>query len=221
MNALALAAVLVVAVPSQAPVLVEPSTGVKFLQNATVEGQPFLCLGTGVRKKAFFKVYAVVYCVEEAAGREAIRSYFTEGPGKVHEARGEELAKKLQDDPGFFNALMRMPVERFAQMVFVRDVGKEKMKDAFEESLTRALGPKEKQRIESFIGLLDRDLKDGDKLMLRTRPDGTIRLGLEGDLKTVKDGLLAGAVWEPYLGKDSVTPELKRSVAKAIAAMKP
>lgn len=199
-------------VPAFGQQLVEPSSELKFEKAPTIDGKPYLCLGTGIRKKALFKVYAIAYCVEDAAGRAALQKQL-EGSAKT--------AAQLADDPEFFKKLMAMPVDKAAEIVFVRDVSKEKMKDAFDESLTKALGKGEKARIDNFTSLLDRDLKDGDHLILRTKPDGEIHVGLTGNLKTVKDPLLAGAVWMPYLGPDSVAPALKKSVAEgALAAAK-
>lgn len=214
--------VAVAASPAAAQELVEPSTEVKFEKSPVIDGKPFLCLGTGVRKKAIFKVYAIVYCVEEAAGQAEIQKYFAEGAGKAHApSQGKQLAEKLADDPGFFRALMAMKIEKAAQLVFVRDVGKDKMKEAFEESLTRSLGKDEKPRIESFVNLLDRDLKRGDRMILQTGPDGRIRVGHSGEPKSVQDPVLAAAVWQPYLGEDSVAPSLRKSVAATVAAMRP
>ena len=211
---------LTLCLPARADQLTEPSSEVKFERAPTVAGKPFLCLGTGIRKKAIFKVYAIAFCVEDVAGRAAIQQWF-EGAGRSFAGvQGEKLAEKLADDPDFFRAMMALPVEKYAQLVFVRDVSKEKMRDAFDDSLTKALGKTEKARIDKFVGLLDRDLKDGDKLELITRPDGAIEVGFTGDLKGLTDPILAAALWTPYLGPDSVAPKLKESVAKGVAGMR-
>ncbi|HEY3446313.1 MAG TPA: chalcone isomerase family protein [Myxococcales bacterium] len=218
MKTIALAAALLAATLAAAPAsaadqLVEPSTEVKFEKAPTIDGKPYLCLGTGLRKKAFFKVYAIVYCLEEAAGRPALAKLL-EGNAKS--------ASDLADDSEFFKKLVALPVDKAAEMVFVRDVGKEKMKDAFEESLTKALGKAEKPRIDAFLTAnMDKDLKSGDHMILRTKPSGEITVGLAGALKTSTDPILAPAVWMPYLGPDSVAPSLKKSVAEgALAAVK-
>ncbi len=209
----ALAAATLLAAPASAQHLVEPSTELKFEKAPTIDGKPFLCLGTGLRKKAFFKVYAMVFCVEDAAGRAALAKLL-EGNTKT--------AGQLAEDDEFFKKLMALPVDKAAEMVFVRDVGKEKMKDAFEESLTKALGKAEKPRIDAFLAAnMDKDLKSGDHMILRTRPNGELTVGLVGALKTSTDPVLAPAVWMPYLGPDSVAPSLKKSVAEgALAAVK-
>jgi hypothetical protein len=208
------------ALPASAEELTEPSSELKFEKAPTVDGKPFLCLAAGIRKKALFRVYAIVYCVEETAGRAAIQQYFERAGNARAGMPVEKLSKELADDAQFFKELMAMPVEKWAQMVFVRDVSKEKMKNAFEESLTKALGKTEKERIDAFVGLLDRDLKSGDKLVLHTKPTGELEVGLSGAPKSVRDPILASAVWMPYLGPDSVAPSLKEAVAKAVAGMR-
>ncbi|MGC4118930.1 MAG: chalcone isomerase family protein [Myxococcales bacterium] len=201
------------AAPVSAQPLVEPSTDIKFEKAPTIDGKPYLCLGTGLRKKAFFKVYAMVFCVEDAAGRPAL--------AKLLEGNTKSAAE-LADDHEFFKKLMALPVEKAAEMVFVRNVGKEKMKEAFEESLTKALGKGEKARIDAFLAAnMDKDLKEGDHMILRTKPSGELTVGLVGALKTSTDPVLAPAVWSPYLGADSVAPSLKKAVAEgALAAVK-
>ena len=216
MKTIAFAAALLatlVAAPASAQQLVEPSTEIKFEKAPTIDGKPYLCLGTGLRKKVFFKVYAMVFCIEEAAGRPAL--------AKLLEGNTRS-ASDLADDNELFKKLMALPVGKAAEMVFVRDVSKEKMKDAFEESLTKALGKAEQPRIDAFLNAnMDKDLKSGDHMILRTKPDGELTVGLVGALKTSTDPVLAPAVWMPYLGPDSVAPSLKKSVAAgALAAVK-
>jgi hypothetical protein len=201
------------AASARAEPLVEPSSELKFEKSPTIDGKPYLCLGVGIRKKAIFKVYALAFCVEEAAGRAELQK-FLDGAGKG------KSADELAEDPAFFKVLIDLPVDKAAQLVFVRDVSKDKMRESFDESLTKALGKAQKSHIDSFLELLDNDLKSGDKLAVQTKPDGSIRVGLNGDLKDRKDPILAPALWQPYLGADSVSGSLKKSVASGVAALR-
>lgn len=213
MKTLALALATLFAAPAFAQQMVEPSSELKFDKAPTIDGKSYLCLGTGIRKKVVVKVYAMVFCIEEAAGRPAL--------AKLLEGNTKK-ASDLADDAEFFKKLVALPVDKAAEMVFVRDVSKEKMKDAFEESLTKALGKAEKPRVDAFLAAnMDKDLKENDHMILRTKPNGELTVGLAGALKTSTDPVLAPAVWAPYLGPDSVAPSLKKSVAEgALAAVK-
>lgn len=206
--------------PAFAEQLTEPSSELKFEKNPTVEGRRFVCLGTGIRKKVVFKVYAMVFCVDQAAAQAELAKYF-EGPGKAHAAlQGAQLAAALQEDAAFFRYLIAMPVEKAAEMVFLRNVEATKMKETFTESLTRALGTGEQQRVASFVSLLGTDVKDGDRMSLRTRPSGDIAVGIGSDVKKLSDEKLARAVWEAYFGPSGVSPTLKESVAAGVAALR-
>lgn len=218
-NLALIAALLFSPFQARAEALVEPSSELSFEKYPTFDGKRFQCLGTGIRKKAIFRVYAIVFCVDEAAFAAQLPKYF-EGPGKRHAAlRGEELARALGKDPEFFQYLRGAPVDKAIELAFVRNVGAEKMRETFVESLTRALGPGERARIDAFVQMLDRDLKEGDRLALRTTAAGGIHVQL-GAPRALDDSKLAGGIWQAYLGPDSNVPTLKESVARGVAALR-
>jgi hypothetical protein len=198
--------------------LVEPSTDIEFASKPVIDGKPFLCLGTGVRKKAIFKVYAVTFCVEEAGGREALAAWLS-GQARFARLAGAELAEALESDEKFFEALLAMPVDKAVEMAFVRDVGLDKVRESFTESLVRTVGKAERGRIATFVSKLDRDLKKGDRLTLHAHPNGDVTVGLGESHADLHDDVLARALWVPYLGPDSISPTLKRSVARGAATL--
>lgn len=207
---------LLAAVPALAEPLVEPSSDQRFERSPVLDGKPFLCLGAGIRKKSFWSVYAIDFCVEAAAGRAELARWLS-GAGRRHAGkRTEALAQGLGGDPEFFQFMVTMPVEKSADIVFVRDVSREKIREAFTWSLVRALGEAERPRIESFVSLIDRDIKEGERIALRTTPSGEVTLSL-GSPHHIKDEKLSRALWQAYLGPDSVTPALKASVALGTA----
>ena len=178
----------------------------------------FACLGAGVRKKLFFSVYAIDFCVEAEAGRAQLERYLS-GAGRRHAGkRGEELARALREDPEFFRYLMEMPVEKRADVVFLRDVDRGRLSEAFSWVLLQALGEEARPQVEAFVGRIARDVREGEKLCLRTLPDGQVWAGLDEDLG-VRDQRLATALWKAYLGPESITPALKDSVAEGAARL--
>jgi hypothetical protein len=199
--------------------IVEPSSEKSFEKNPTIDGKPYLCLGVGIRKKVVFKVYAISFCVEAEAGKAELAKYF-EGAGKKHAGKkGKELASALAEDPDFFKALLDMPVDKAAEMIFVRNVGAASMKETFTENLTKSLGAGEKARVDSFVNLLGQDLKEGDKLILRTKTTGDMEVGL-GTPQKLNDAKLARAVWDCYFGVANPSPALRESVAAGAAALR-
>ncbi|HEY3451816.1 MAG TPA: hypothetical protein VGK67_35995 [Myxococcales bacterium] len=222
---IALAALLLFAAPAGAQAadpLVEPSSSHQFERAPVVSGTRFVCLGTGIRKKLFFSVYAIDFCVEAEAGRAELARYLA-GPGGVPHAgkQGEELARSLREDPEFFRHLMEMPVEKRAELVFLRNVDRGQLGEAFTWVLLQALGEEARPRVEAFVSKLAvRNVREGEKLALRTRPDGQVTAALDEDLG-VRDEKLASALWKAYLGPESVTPALKDSVAEGAALLAP
>lgn len=220
---IAFVAAALLAAPSPAPAadaLVEPSSAQQFERAPVVGGTRFVCLGTGVRKKLLFSIYAIDFCVEAEAGRTELSRYLAGPAGSQHAGKqGEELARSLRDDPEFFRHLMEMPVEKRAELVFLRDVDRGRLGEAFTWVLLRALGEEARPRVEAFVSkIAARDVREGEKLSLRTRPDGQVSASLDEDLG-VRDEKLAGALWKAYLGPESVTPALKDSVAEGAALL--
>ena len=210
---------LVGAAPSTARV-VDTATNISFDANPVVDGTPFVCLGAGLRKKAFFKVYAVSFCVEEEAARAHLDRWFAT-TGKRHGSlRGDKLAEALQDDQALFQTLMAMSADKLVEMVFVRDVSRDKIKSSFTDSLVQALGPREKMRIAAFVENLPRGVKSGEHILMRGHVNGDITVRLGDRQQDLHDEVIAPALWIAYLGPDSITPTLKKAVAAGVARLR-
>ncbi|MBI5549770.1 MAG: chalcone isomerase family protein [Deltaproteobacteria bacterium] len=197
--------------------LVEPSSEQEFERTPNIEGKPFLCLGAGVRKKVFFQIYAIDFCVEAQAGRAEIAKYLQSPDGRRHAGKkAEALARSLREDEAFFAHVVSMPVEKSADVVFVRDVTSQQLRDAFAWVLLQALGEEARARIDAFVAMIDRDMKEGDRMTLRTKPSGEVMLDL-GVPHQVRDERLAYSLWQAYLGPESIIPDLKASIAEGTA----
>src|SRR5579884_755471 len=102
--------------PASADNLVEPSS------QAAFERQPkgFVCLGVGLRKVAWIKVYAVDFCVDAARARAELETWFA-GPGKrLAGLRGSDLARALEKAQDFFDWLAGSGIDKRAELVFLR-----------------------------------------------------------------------------------------------------
>jgi hypothetical protein len=196
MRALLLVLALATSLHAAGP-LVEPATGTKFDREVTLDGTLFRCVGTGVRTRFFFKVYAIAFCLDAAQATPTLH------------------AAIAQREEAFFQSLQAAPVAKAAQLVFVRDVGQKTIADAFAESLSGAPSHPSPADVDRFRAIFDRDLHAGDHLALVVRPDGTVHVLLPGGGSgAMRSPAVASAILHAWLGEDSVTPSLRDSIRK-------
>lgn len=201
------------AMPAYAAPLVDPSTGVEFDRETTIEGTRYECLGAGVRKVLFFKAYAVTYCIQAGKSREVVDAYLA----KAHpNLSGEKLGDALEADAKFYEALADAPADKLVIMRLVRDISKEKISAAFRDSLSGVL-PKDK--VDRLISTIPGDAKDGQKILIYSKGNELV-IDIAGDARRIDDELIAKKLWRVWLGPDAVSPSLKESVA-AVAASRP
>lgn len=182
----------------------EESTGIAFEGSPTVDGVAFKCLGTGLRKKFVVKVYAVAFCLEASKAQATVAAAAAKA-GRVDE-----------DNQVFFNGLAEAPVAKLVDMRFVHDVDKAKIVEAFNETLDKSLGRgKDPEARAKFLALVDRDIKKNDRVTLSATAEGKLTLTIAGHAGSVTDAPIARAIWGAWIGHDSVTPELKKSLARA------
>jgi hypothetical protein len=213
MRNLLLAALLLLAAPAaaQSKPIVDDSTGVKFDAEITADGTTYRCLGAGVRKVFLFKAYAVTYCLESDKVDDTLVPFLK----KEHEgAKGSALAEALEDDQRFFDALASARGDKLVVMRLVRDISKDQIAGAFRDSLSDVLS---KPQVDKLIDTIPGDAKDGQKILLHSHGDKLV-IDIAGNAKTIEDKEIASKLWRVWLGPDSVTPSLKDSIAKQVAA---
>ena len=201
--------------------LVEPSSGVSFERRPSSDGKGFLCLGTGIRKYLFWKVYAMDFCVEEEKMKSELDRYFA-GPGKRYaDLKGDALANALGDDRRFFEYLASAAIEKRAELVFLRGSDADTVRNSFTKNLEKGIGSadSEKAAIRDFVSAIDRDVKAGDRARFVTRP-GELSFTWGTNSKTLKHDGVETAFWAGYLGPDSPLPSLKDAVAQGVAALR-
>ena len=191
----------------------EASTGYKFDAVRTVDGRPYALLGVGVRKKFVVKVYAMALYIDEAEGRHAF-------PALVSRAGGHDHAKLTSGDHAQ-SFVMWGTFGKLAVMHFVRSVDAAKIRGAFEEGLEEELSDKSppdiKQGAQAFLALFDKDLKDGQEIVLRTTADGKIEVDIAGAKKSgPASPRLARAVWAIWLGAKPISADLRRGLVERI-----
>jgi hypothetical protein len=190
---------------------VDDTTGTKFAGTQTANGVTYQCLGAGVRKVFFFiNVYAATLCVETPSVKN-VTDYVAGQKAKTPNAA--DLTDKLIDDQGFFDAILNAPGGKFVIEHLVRNIKREDMAKAFRESLGKVL-PAEK--VEKLIGLIPGDPHEGQEVKMYSAGN-TLTIELNGQANKIEDAEIATKIWGVFLGKDGVSPTLKKSIAKTAA----
>jgi hypothetical protein len=191
----------------------EPATGVQFDAKKSVDGRNYTLIGAGVRKKFVVKVYAMGLYLEDVEGKRAFPSLATK-------AGGSDKAKLTEGDRAQ-SFVMWGSFNKLAILHFVRDVGADKIRGAFEESLTDELSDKAaadvREATQAFLKLVDKDAKSGDELVLHTSPDGKVELSIGGVNKgSVQNAKLARSIWGVWLGSKPISKDLRGELVNRI-----
>jgi hypothetical protein len=194
----------------------EPSSGVQFDAQKSWDGKAFTLVGTGIRKKFIVKVYAMGLYVENVDGKRAFSSLATK-------AGGSDQAKLTEGDRAQ-SFLIWGSFGKVGVMHFVRDVGAGKIHDAFAEDLSDELSdkaaPDVRDATQAFLKLFDKDLKNGDDIVLRTSPDGKIDVSIGGQEKgSVQNIKLMRALWSTWLGGHPISKDLRASLVNRISEL--
>lgn len=198
--------VLAVSPRASAAQLTDSSTGQSFGVEQKVGGASYTCLGAGVRKFVVVKIYAVAFCLDSAVAATTVKEYVARAhPG----VSGEELADALEDDPKFFEALQDAPGNKLVIMKLVHEVTKEKMAEAFRDSLSPVLSA---AKIDQLIGAIAGDAREGQRIQIYS-VGNSLTIELDGAGRKLEDAEIARKLWRVWLGPRSVTPSLKDSLA--------
>jgi hypothetical protein len=196
-------ATLLAGAPARAEKVREPSSEHEFERDPSFHGQGYHCLATGIRKKAIIKVYAIAFCVEKDKAGEALNAAKAAAGGAPDE-----------DSQPFFNSLRDAKVAKAADMYFVRNVDKGKIAEAYEETLKKAMGADDAEGQAKFLAMVDRDVKEGEHIVLTTTPAGEIHMTIGDSDHSITDAKVAQHIWNAWLGPDGVSGSLKKALAE-------
>lgn len=142
--------------------------------------------GTGLRKKAIFKVYAACFYVNTDA--------------------------ELGEDP--FAALIEGDFEKSITMRFLRKVGGEKIMGAFREGIRKTLPEGHDEAVDAFAGFFDEKIQKGAELELRYLPGKGLSSYRDGrPLGTIDDPAVIAAIWATWFGDQPISDDLKQGLA--------
>lgn len=199
----------------------EPATKVKFQTSLSLPGctTSLSLLGTGYREKVFAIIGVKVY----AAGMYMNQSIFT----KLEAWRGRS-ATDLQQDSAFFDTIFLAPLEKSLQIVLVRDVDGKTFWDALDEAISpriKSPTPVDTSALSSFRTIFQgRPLNKGTFISLTWLDSTKMLVSVSSDGypskvdATIESTNVTSALFDVFLGSDSVSPTLKASVTTGLAA---
>lgn len=174
---------------ASADAIIEQSSGTEFPAMITLsDGDKEMDLraaGTGLRKKAWFKVYAACFYVE----------------GSID----------LGDEP--YERAIRGDFPKRMVMHFLRDVGADKIQGAFRDGIRKTLPEGHDEAMETFCGLFGEEVKNGEQIVLDYLPKDGLSVAQAGqNLGNVTDPELIAALWATWFGEDPISKDLKKQL---------
>ncbi len=168
--------------------VVEKSSKTEFPATITLAGSDgelkLEALGTGLRKKAIFKVYAGCFYVAEGA--------------------------ELGDDPAA--AAIKGDFAKHIDMHFLRDVGGDKIAGAFRDGIRKTLEGHD-EAVEAFCGLFTAEVKKGESIVLSYMPGAGLLAKQAGkELGRLDEVHVIAALWATWFGDDPISDDLKEGM---------
>jgi hypothetical protein len=164
----------------------EPATKKEFPVTVSfhLNGEEHILSLTGValRKKFVFKVYAMAHYMQ-----------------KPPKGNAEEALEILMSDNN----------PKQITMEFVRNVSRGKIQDAFRKGFREnALGEQFKEiqpLVDQFCSYFDKDVKEGEQIIIRRLPGGVISTVVQGEVKpAISHESFARVLWAIWFGEQSI-----------------
>jgi hypothetical protein len=193
----------------------EPSSRVGFPLDRTWGSHQMRCIGTALRKKLGFKVYAACLYVDRKLGKEKLLKLLSSGRVGDAYQNGKLDVEKLVGQQSFYHWLITSDLPISVDMSFIRDVPLDKIKETYREGISRTL--KDEPLMQRFLSLLDRDLKRFQHVILNLMPSGRVILQY-GDKTNppIASRPLAQALLGIYFGGRPISDEIKRSLVQHV-----
>jgi hypothetical protein len=181
----------------------EPKTGVSFPETTTVEGLDLALAGVGVRTKFIVKVYAGALYV---------------APAVKTELAGFK-AQAASPNQALYDAIIQGSFPKLIVMHFVRNVGADKIVEAFREGIEKSIDPNAadvRADLDAFLKANKIDMKDGQDLKILLNGEEITTIPPSGSPGVVKNLKLARAVAAIWLGKSPISADLKKGMVSRL-----
>jgi hypothetical protein len=176
---------------ASADVIVESHSETEFPAELSWDGEQeekvaLRATGTGLRKKAWIKVYAACFYV------------------------GADV--ELGEDP--YPTLIEGDFAKAISMHFLRGVGAKKIAGAFQDGIRKTLPEGHDDAVATFTGLFGEDLDKGDLLALHYLPGKGLTAYQNGKaLGGIQDPEVIAAIWATWFGEEPISGDLKEGLA--------
>lgn len=197
----------------QASEFTEPNTQVKFPTEIQAAGGAQVLGGAGVRTRTMLKVkvYAFGLYVDQAGARTALAAW-----------RGKSAAD-LASDQSLYDELLKGAFPMTLRLVMTRDVGADKMSEAFNEALGPRVAQAEQkgmtggaEALTRFRGFFSDKLTNGTELVF-ARSGSTLTVTIGGkQAGEIDNAALAWALYDVYLGTKAIAPDGKKAVVSRL-----
>ena len=171
---------------SQEQIVEEESTGKIFPKNVSFSyddvDYTLTVTGTAVRKKFVFKVYGMVHYMQNPA-----------------ESNSENV----------FSTILTDNYAKEIIMDFTRNVGADKIRDAFQSGFEKNATEEELKNIQplvdQFLEYFNSEVKKNEQYILRWLPNGNVISIIQGkEYPVISSITFAKALWTIWFGKDSI-----------------
>lgn len=193
----------------------EPSSGVAFPVVRKWGKYKMKCLGTALREKFSFDVYAGCFYVDIEEGKKKLEAFLAtpEADGALKDGKLDK--QKLLKNEKFYQWLINADLPISIDMTFVRDVPADKIRETYREGLI--LYMKDMKVMSKFVNLSQGELKKWDHLTLNIFPGGRVVFQFAGKTHPPIDSTdLAKGLLSIYFGKKPISDEIKQSLVKHI-----
>lgn len=189
------------------PQIAEPLSGQSFSSPLEYTKKPYILVGTGLRKDATVKYYAMALYVDEAAKPSFNGVYDRAGrrkAGLFFESRAQNYY--------IWGHFAKLGVLRFLKPM-PKDELQKSFRDGLAELLTPTAVPEVRKDALTFIELLDADLKEGQELRLHCDDVGHLDVQLDAVKKSgPQNAKLCRHIWDIWLGFHPVQKEMRNTL---------
>ena len=190
--------------------IVDEATGTKFDQLIRHDGNAYRCLGAGVRKLGFLKIYALAFCVDAARADTLVSGYL-----KTRHAglEGKPLFEALRKDTRFFDMLARTDHGRLVILKMKRNVSQKQLASTLRSSLSPLLP---ESKLDELDAAITRGAKKGEVVTIYA-VGAKLTVDVAGEVRVVEDEEVARNLFLVWLGTESVSPSLREDIARRAA----
>lgn len=202
--------------------LTEPSSKKTFAAEQTVWGKRWVAIGTGLREKYGFDVYAIAYYVEQERGAPALQAWL-DGAGKSYNSGGKVDIAKAKGADALGKLFQECACGRGVEIKFVRSVAGPDIVKSTIEALEKRLGPLDtpelKDDIQQLQDFLNYDISAGGQLKFYISAGNSLSATGPGGALKLKNPTLAKALLGNWAGPKPVQEDMRQGLLSNVNAL--